>query len=70
MIERRTHDRTTVGELLDGLDHWPHPERVASALHQGDLGWQLRLRPCRGEVLFGKTDQLLKSRGILDGHIG
>lgn len=28
------------------------------------------LRPDRDEVLFGKTDQLLKSRGILDSHIG
>jgi hypothetical protein len=29
-----------------------------------------RLRPGRGELLFGKTDQLLKPRGILDRHIG
>jgi hypothetical protein len=28
------------------------------------------LRPGRGEVLFGKTDQVLKPRGILDRHIG
>ena len=21
---------------------WPHPDRVAAALHQGDLGWHLR----------------------------
>jgi len=30
----------------------------------------LRLRPGRGEVLFGKTDQLLEPRGILDRHVG
>ena len=28
------------------------------------------LCPGRGEVLFGKTDQVLKPRGILDRHIG
>jgi hypothetical protein len=29
-----------------------------------------RLRPDWDEMLLGETDQLLKSRGILDGHIG
>jgi hypothetical protein len=29
-----------------------------------------RLRPNRDEMLLRETDQLLKSRGILDGHIG
>ena len=36
----------------------------------GNIGGQLHLRPGRGEMLLGKADQLLKSRGILDGHIG
>jgi len=34
------------------------------------LGRRSHLRPGRGELLFGKTDQLLKPRGILDRHIG
>ncbi len=28
-----------------------------------------RLRSGRDEMLLGETDQLLKSRGILDGHV-
>lgn len=43
MTSRRTHDRSSVGDLLAGMDAWPHPERVAAGLHQGDLGWHLRL---------------------------
>jgi hypothetical protein len=37
---------------------------------EGKVVGQLHLRPGRDELLLGKTDQLLKSRGILDRHIG
>ena len=43
MTTRRTHDRSTVPELLDAMTAWPHPDRVAAGLHPGDLGWHLRL---------------------------
>ncbi len=43
MIHRRVHDRAAVGDLLAAMDAWPFPDRVAAGLHQGDLGWHLRL---------------------------
>ena len=73
MIERLTHDRTTVGELVDGLDRWPHPERVASALHQGDLGWHLRLEDAAIQhdafVGWWEGDALL-AVGLIEGALG
>ena len=73
MIERRTHDRTTVGALLDGLDHWPYPERVASSLHQGDLGWHLRLEDAaiQDDAFVGwwEGDALL-AVGLVEGVLG
>jgi predicted N-acetyltransferase YhbS len=73
VIERRTHDRTTVGELLDGLDRWPHPERVASALHRGDLGWHLRLEDAaiQDDAFVGWWDDgALLAAGLLEGDFG
>ncbi|MBF4765803.1 GNAT family N-acetyltransferase [Nocardioides islandensis] len=43
MTTRRTHDRSTVAELIAAMTAWPHPDRVAAGLHVGDLGWHLRL---------------------------
>jgi len=73
MIERRTHDRTTVGELLDGLDHWPHPERVASSLHPGDVGWHLRLGDDAiqdGAFVGWWDDDTLLAVGLVEGVLG
>jgi ribosomal protein S18 acetylase RimI-like enzyme len=40
---RRTHDRSSVAELVEAMTAWPYPDRVAAGLHSGDLGWHLRL---------------------------
>jgi hypothetical protein len=43
---------------------------IPTTASKGILDKRPRLRPGRGDVLFGKTDQVLKPRGILDRHIG
>jgi predicted N-acetyltransferase YhbS len=72
MIERRTHDRASVGELLAGMDAWPHPERVAAGLHQGDLGWHLRFADdALGDAFVGWWDgDDLVAVALLEGALG
>jgi GNAT superfamily N-acetyltransferase len=72
MITRRTHDRATVGELLSAMAAWPHPERVAASIHQGDLGWHLRLSDGAIEGAFvGWWDgDALLAVGLLEGVVG
>ena len=72
MITRRTHDRDSVGELLAAMAAWPHPERVAAGLHQGDLGWHLRFDDDAIEGAFvGWWDgDALLAVGLLEGVVG
>jgi predicted N-acetyltransferase YhbS len=72
MIQRRTHDRGSVGELLAGMSAWPHPERVAAGLHPGDLGWHLRLADDALEGAFvGWWDgEDLLAVALLEGVVG
>ena len=74
MIERRTHDRTTVGELLDGARPTGRtPSGSASALHQGDLGWHLRLEDAaiQDDAFVGWwDDDTLLAVGLLEGVLG
>jgi len=73
MIERRTHDRAGIGELLTAMSAWPHPERVAAALHQGDLGWHLRLEDAaiQDDAFVGWwDDETLLAVGLLEGALG
>jgi predicted N-acetyltransferase YhbS len=72
LTERRTHDRSTVGELLAAMDSWPHPEQVAAGLHQGDLGWHLRLDDAALEDAFiGWWDGPdLQAVALLEGVVG
>jgi GNAT superfamily N-acetyltransferase len=72
MIERRAHDRETVSELLAAMDSWPHPDRVAAGLHQGDLGWHLRLDDeAIVEAFVGWWDgNDLLAVGLLEGGFG
>jgi len=72
VIERRTHDRVTVSELVAAMSDWPHPERVAAGLHQGDLGWHLRLHDAAIEGAFAgwwDGDDLL-AVALLEGALG
>jgi hypothetical protein len=57
-----------VGEKPGLFEHPAKPYPNHS--FEGNIIGQLHLRPDRGELLPGKTDQLLKSRGILNRHIG
>jgi GNAT superfamily N-acetyltransferase len=41
--EHRIHGRLDVGRLLDGMARWPGRDGPVPGLHQGDLGWHLRL---------------------------
>jgi GNAT superfamily N-acetyltransferase len=73
VIERRTHDRTSVGALIAALTAWPHPERVASSLHPGDLGWHLRLDDAaiQGDAFVGWWDEgTLVAVGLVEGVMG
>ena len=73
MIERRSHDRATIGELLDGMAAWPHPERVAAGLHQGDLGWHLRFEDgaIQDDAFVGWwDDRTLLAVGLVEGALG
>ena len=73
MIERRRHDRATIGELLDGIAAWPHPERVAAAVHQGDLGWHLRFEDAaiQDDAFVGWwDDDTLLAVGLVEGVLG
>ncbi len=72
MITRRTHDRDSVGELLSAMAAWPHPERVAASLHQGDLGWHLRLddEAIEGAFVGWWDGDALLAVGLLEGVIG
>ena len=72
-MERRTHDRTTVGELLAAMNQWPHPERVAAALHQGDLGWHLRFEDAaiQDDAFVGWwAGETLLAVGLVEGALG
>ena len=72
MITRRTHDRASVGELLSAMAAWPHPERVAAGLHQGDLGWHLRLddEAIEGAFVGWWDGDALLAVGLLEGVVG
>ena len=73
MITRRTHDRGSLGELLDGMTAWPHPDRVAAALHQGDLGWHLRFEDAaiQDDAFVGWWDgDALLAVGLVEGALG
>ena len=55
------------------MTHWPHPERVASALHQGDLGWHLRLEDAaiQDDAFVGWwDDDTLLAVGLVEGVLG
>jgi GNAT superfamily N-acetyltransferase len=72
MITRSTHDRDSIGELLSAMDHWPSPDRVAANLHQGDLGWHLRLDDdaiVGGFVGWWNGEDLL-AVALLEGALG
>lgn len=72
MIERRTHDRTTVGDLVAAMTDWPHPDRVAAGMHPGDFGWHLRLDDAAITGAFaGWWDGGdLLAVGLLEGFVG
>jgi GNAT superfamily N-acetyltransferase len=73
MIERRNHDRTSIDVLLAALMEWPHPERVAAALHPGDLGWHLRLDDAaiQPDAFLGWWDEdTLVALGLVEGIMG
>jgi predicted N-acetyltransferase YhbS len=72
VIARRTHDRTSAGELLAAMGAWPHPERVAGALHQGDLGWHLRFddEAIEGAFVGWWDGDTLLAVGLLEGVLG
>jgi GNAT superfamily N-acetyltransferase len=72
VITRRTHDRTSVGDLVAAMAAWPYPDRVAAGVHQGDLGWHLRLSDEAVEGAFvGWWDgDALLAVGLLEGVVG
>ncbi len=72
MTTRRTHDRSTVGDLLAAMTAWPHPERVAAGLHPGDLGWHLRLtdEAIAGQIVGWWDGDDLLAVGLLEGVVG
>jgi predicted N-acetyltransferase YhbS len=72
VIARRVHDRASVGELLAAMSAWPHPDRVASALHQGDLGWHLRFDDdaIHGAFVGWWDGGALLAVGLLEGVLG
>lgn len=72
MSTRRTHDRSNVEDLLAGMSSWPHPERVAAGLHQGDLGWHLRLTDdaIAGQVVGWWDGGDLVAVGLVEGALG
>ena len=72
MTERRTHDRSTVADLLTQMSAWPHPERVAACLHPGDVGWHLRLTDAAiaGQIVGWWDGGDLLAVGLLEGAIG
>ena len=72
MIERRTHDRASVGELLAAMAAWPHADRPVRDMHPGDLGWHLRLNdPAVSEAFHGWWhDGSLVAVGLLEGSVG
>ena len=72
MITRRSHDRDSVGGLLSAMAAWPHPERVAAGLHQGDLGWHLRLddEAIEGAFVGWWDGDALLAVGLLEGVVG
>lgn len=72
MTTRRTHDRSTVGDLLAAMTAWPHPERVAAGLHPGDLGWHLRLTDAAiaGQIVGWWDGDDLVAVGLLEGVVG
>jgi ribosomal protein S18 acetylase RimI-like enzyme len=72
VIERRTHHRSGIGELLAAMSGWPHADRVASGLHPGDLGWHLRLDDSALEGAFvGWWDEGdLLAVGLVEGAVG
>jgi predicted N-acetyltransferase YhbS len=72
VITRRTHDRASVGQLLAAMSTWSHPERLAPALHPGDLGWHLRLDDdaIEGAFVGWWEDGRLLAAGLLEGVLG
>jgi predicted N-acetyltransferase YhbS len=72
VTERRTHDRSTVADLLTGMTAWPHAERVAACLHPGDLGWHLRLTDdaIAGQIVGWWDGGDLLAVGLLEGALG
>jgi predicted N-acetyltransferase YhbS len=68
----RVHDRDAVGELLAAMDTWPDPDRAAAGLHQGDLGWHLRLEDeAISDAFVGWWDgDDLLAAGLLEASVG
>ena len=72
MTTRRTHNRSTIGALLEAMTAWPHPERVAAGLHPGDLGWHLRLddEAVDGAFVGWWDGPELQAVALLEGVVG
>ncbi len=71
-IDRREHDRGSLGELVDAMGSWPHADRVAAGLHQGDLGWHLRLddeATSSGFLGWWEAEDLV-AVGLVEGTLG